>query len=119
MALENGEDAIGIAIQGEGEGDNIVAQAAEGVFNAAFNTASIFEDLRRDNNGSGVHITAGLIDTVFGMDCTEALAKSRAGDPLFATAYKLSESFKNSKATVQTDGLLRFDNRIVVPLQFR
>ena len=64
-------------------------------------------------------IPGDLIDTVFGTGCTELLGKAQSEDKLYAAAYKSPESFKNFKASVATDKLLRFNGRIVIPLQFR
>ena len=65
-------------------------------------------------------IDAETIDTVFGGGCVKAVGKAQSEDKLYATAYKSPDSFKNLKATVaERDTLLRFNARIVVPLQFR
>ena len=74
----------------------------------------IFEDLE-----GAVRIEAETIDTVFGNGCVRALGKAQIEDKLYPAAYKSPDSFKNFKATINGDKLLWFNERIVVPLQFR
>ena len=56
---------------------------------------------------------------MFGDGCVRVLGKAQVEDKLYMAAYKSPDSFKSCKTTVNGDKLLRFNKRIVVPLQFR
>ncbi|KAJ3043466.1 hypothetical protein HK097_001741, partial [Rhizophlyctis rosea] len=96
----------------QGEGSTATDATSEAAKAAPPLTVSIFEDLTESL------ISAELVDTIFGTGCLEALGNAQAADKSDAAGYKQPELFKNFKATMVADKLLRFNGRIVVPLQF-
>ena len=97
-----------LSLPGEGNTDE-AAKAAEPLV-----APSNFEELE------GTALVKGeLLDVVFGTGCSEALAKAQKVDKLYAAAYESPGAFKNFKAEKGSDELLRFNGRVVVPLQYR